>query len=407
MMKKILVIFLNVLIWTGCCTGMAIDQPISSHHHEVSGSSDCNAIDITCATIVNATLDKNDLLHLVWIANGHLLYGQSIDFGKSISHIHDLADHGKSLDSGTDARPQIVINEKQQILITYAFFKDNKWNAQINLIKSLDGGESFSTPKSFLPTRVSERFPSMMMDSSSRVHMVWIDKYLINEKRVAGKNALGGSIAYSYSDDYGNRFVEPKIINESSCECCHIAMARNGQDGLELAYRGILEGGVRDHVIQRISATQISEVNRVADDQWKTDVCPHQGPTIAVDGLGRTHVVWYTMGDNRHGVYRAHTVGQGNQFTMPIKVGSEHVQVSRPNLVSVGDQLWLVSEQFDGQNTNIVLQTSNDNGDHWEKEKIIAATQGYADHPLLIVRNKVVYLSWFSTEFGYQFIKLN
>jgi len=184
-------------------------------------------------------------------------------------------------------------------------------------------------------------------------------------------------------------------------------MTRDGHDGIELTYRTIFDNGIRDHVVQVIDKSGQFPIRRVSDDHWKTDVCPHQGPTISLDQLGRTHVAWFTMGDNRQGVYIAHAAVKDGRFSDPVKVGMDGMQVSRPYLLSVDNKLWLATKQFDGRKTNIVIQTSNDNGDHWEIGKIIEATEDYSDHPILVAKEKMVFLSWFSRQFGYKLVKLN
>jgi thiol-disulfide isomerase/thioredoxin len=47
-----------------------------------------------------------------------------------------------------------------------------------------------------------------------------------------------------------------------------------------------------------------------------------------------------------------------------------------------------------------------DDGVQWSSPKVIAETNGYSDHPLLIQREGVAYLSWLTAAQGYRLLKL-
>ena len=367
----------------------------------------CTSTSLDCANGATPFLTTNGRLLLAWTAGGSVSVAQSDDMGKSFGPAVIIGEHGKSLDTGADSRPQIVADDRGNVFLAYAFFKDSNWNAQINVAQSSDWGHTFSTPRSLVNDGSSQRFPSAIKRPDGSIFIAWIDKRLVAQAKKSGHSVLGGSIAYAFSNDGGDTFSPERIANESSCECCRIGAANDPQGGVAIIYRAIFPGGVRDHASQIISQTAMGKVQRVSHDEWKTDACPHHGPTIAVSGSGKMHVAWFTQGKARSGVFYANSNNQGATYSKPIRIGKEGSNVSRPYLLALGSSIWLVWKEFDGINTTIYLQQSSNDGKTWSTPKQLSQTNGYSDHPLLINKGDLVFLSWLTRADGYQLIPLN
>ena len=366
----------------------------------------CAGLGLDCANAATPFLTTDGKLLLAWTAGGSVSVAQSADMGKTFGQPAVVAEHGKSLDTGSDARPQIVADSRGNVFLAYAFFKDSNWNAQVNIARSSDGAQTFSAPTSLVNDGSSQRFPSIVMRPDGSIFIAWIDKRLIAQAKKNGQSVLGGSIAYSFSNDGGNTFLPEKIANESSCECCRIGASNDPRVGVAIIYRAIFPGGIRDHATQIISPSSAGEVRRVSRDEWKTDTCPHHGPTIAVSESGKMHVAWFTQGSARSGVFYASSVNQGASYSKPIRIGKEESNVSRPYLLAIGSSVWLVWKEFDGSNTSIYMKQSNDDGKTWSAPKLISQTNGYSDHPLLINKGVEVFLSWLTRADGYQLVPL-
>jgi len=366
----------------------------------------CQSFGLECANAATPFFAPDGKLLLAWTANGVVSVVQSADLGKSFSPPVKIAEHGKSLDAGSDARPQIVADKQGNVFLVYAFFKDANWNAQINAVRSTDGGYSFTSPQTLVKDGSSQRFPSVLMKSDDSIFISWIDKRLVAKAKQGGEKRLGGSIAYSFSQDGGKTFEAERFANESSCECCRIAGSLDPQGNPVVAYRAIFPGGIRDQATQVITAKGAEPIRRVADDDWKTDACPHHGPSIAVSGSGKFHVAWYTQGSKRSGVFYANSSNQGISYSKPSRVGAEGANVSRPYLYAFGQQVWLVWKEFDGSKSSVYLKESKDDGNTWTVPKILVSTAGYSDHPLLLSRGNEVFLSWLTRDDGYQLLSI-
>ena len=379
-----------------------------NHASSMAGTkhSACQGSGLDCANAATPYFSPDGKLLLAWTANGVVSVGQSSDFGKTLTSTVQIAEHGKSLDTGSDARPQIVTDKQGNIFLAYAFFKDANWNAQINTTRSTDGGSTFSPPVSLVQDSSSQRFPSVLIRPDDSIFISWIDKRLVAAAKQGGVKRLGGSIAYSFSNDGGKTFQIEQFANESTCECCRIGGALDPKNQPVIVYRAIFPGGIRDQASQVISAKGAEPVRRVADDDWKTDACPHHGPSIAVSGSGKFHVAWYTQGSKRSGVFYANSTNQGISYSMPTRIGSESANVSRPYLLAMGQQVWLAWKEFNGTDALVYIKQSVDDGKTWGAPQMVSKTNGYSDHPLLINRGDVVYLSWLTRVDGYQMIKV-
>ena len=381
-----------------------------SSHSEMSVPSKppaCEGSGLDCANAATPFLMADGKLLLAWTSGGKVSISHSTDLGKTFTAPVVVAEHGKSLDTGGDARPQIVTDSKGNVFLAYAFFKDKNWNAQINKVLSGDGGKTFSAPESLVTNGSSERFPSVLMRPDGSIFIAWIDKRLIASAKRGGVPKLGGSIAYSFSGDGGKTFQVERIANEDSCECCRVGASLDPKGQPVMIYRAIFPGGIRDHATQIISSKRPEQIRRVSKDEWKTDACPHHGPSIAVSGSGRIHAAWFTQGSARTGVFYAYSSNQGASYSKPSRVGAEGANVSRPYLLALGTRVWLVWKEFDGMKTSVYLKQSADDGNTWSKPTMISQTGAYSDHPLLVNKGGEVYLSWLTRAEGYQLIKLN
>ena len=403
--------FPKLLLWS--ILGISIQanaQTEQSSHLAMSGSkksaSTCQGSGLDCANAATPFFTPDGKLLLAWTASGVVSVAQSMDSGKSFSPAIKIAEHGKALDTGSDARPQIVSNSKGNVFLAYAFFKDTNWNAQINTTRSVDGGNTFSAPQSLVQDGSSQRFPSVLLKADDSIFISWIDKRLVAAAKQKGTPRLGGSIAYSSSQDGGKTFHPEKFANESSCECCRIGASLDPKNQAVIAYRAIFPGGIRDQATQLITSKGAEPIRRVADDDWKTDACPHHGPSIAVSGSGKFHVAWFTQGTKRAGVFYANSINQGMRYSNPVRVGAETANVSRPYLMAIDRQVWLVWKEFDGTTSSVYLKSSQDDGVSWSEPRVLAKTVGYSDHPLLIRQDQTVYLSWLTRTDGYQFLKV-
>ena len=113
-------------------------------------------------------------------------------------------------------------------------------------------------------------------------------------------------------------FSETRIAFDNTCECCRLAVAFAAAGRPVVAFRNVFDNTVRDHAVVTFADPQTpGPIRRVSVDNWKTDVCPHQGPTLAVGSDGSYHVAWFTNGSARKGLFYASSTDQGQTFSPP------------------------------------------------------------------------------------------
>jgi hypothetical protein len=174
-----------------------------------------------------------------------------------------------------------------------------------------------------------------------------------------------------------------------------------------IAFRNVFGGTVRDHAVMTFLDPQTpGPIHRISVDDWKTDVCPHHGPSLAISADGTYHVTWFTDGLARKGLFYARSSDGGATFSEPMPVGRPDHNPAHPYLIATKGALWLVWKEFDGDKTTVFAMTSRDDGRTWSAPKIAAETSDASDHPLLVTRGERVFLSWQTQAEGYRFMAL-
>jgi hypothetical protein len=393
----------------------AMQGPASAQDHAAhaaggsmrAGNATCRDPEVACANAAMPFLAADGTLWLVWSAGGAVSVAKSADMGKSFGPRREIGRHESALDTGADARPQILGDGRGNLVVAYAFFRDKNWNAQVNVSTSADNGASFSPPRSISDNATSQRFASLAADSQGRIFATWIDKRLVAADAKSGRKRQGGAIAYAWSEDGGRSFVSERIAHEDSCECCRIGVALTPAGMPALLYRAIYGGKVRDHATQVFASREApGKAQRVAEDNWVTDSCPHHGPSLTVSEPGTLHAAWFTQGTARSGAFYARSTDAGARYSEPVRIGSAQALAGRPYLLARGAEVWLVWKEFDGKEATVLHQKSADDGKSWSAPVQLARTTGYSDHPMLVAHAGKVYLSWLTRTEGYRLIEI-
>jgi hypothetical protein len=114
-----------------------------------------------------------------------------------------------------------------------------------------------------------------------------------------------------------------QLDNDETCVCCQIALAAAKPETVTAFWRKVFAGDVRDMVLARSfdgGRTVAGPTTRVHADNWKIPACPHRGGSVAIDGRGRVHVVWYTEGTRNEPDVLYATSADGVRFNAPRRV---------------------------------------------------------------------------------------
>jgi hypothetical protein len=378
-----------------------------SHHHGAESDPKCTDTSLACATQATPTFAPDGTLWLAWAANRVVSVAHSSDLGRTFSSPIPVNPEPLDLDWGPDARPKIVVDKEDRVFVAFARFKDQKFNGQVLYSRSVDGGRSFASPAPITANPESQRFEALALDADGSLFAAWLDKRNRVPAAERREKYVGAGLAFAWSHDHGASFSEAHIAIDNTCECCRLAVAFAGAGRPVVAFRNVFGGTVRDHaVITFIDPQTPGPLSRVSVDDWKTDVCPHQGPSLALAADGSYHVAWFTNGSVRKGLFYASSEDGGRTFSAPKPLGDPAHNPSRPFLLAVNDDLWLTWKEFDGERTTVQAMVSRDDGHTWSDPRAVAQTGDASDHPLLVTNGAQVFLSWQTRAEGYRLLPL-
>jgi hypothetical protein len=123
-------------------------------------------------------------------------------------------------------------------------------------------------------------------------------------------------IRLARSDDGGRTFAPSVLVDRAPCPCCRTSLAVAGDGTVFLSWRKLYQEDVRDVVVvrSRDGGRSFGAPVRVARDDWSIPGCPHSGASLALDGEGHLHVLWYTGREGSPGVYHAVSTDRGGSF---------------------------------------------------------------------------------------------
>jgi hypothetical protein len=341
----------------------------------------------------SAVFDASGALWAVYRDGGHVVARRSDDLGRTWSKPVSVNAAPEEIGADGDSRPKIAAGPGGELYVTWTKPLSKPYTGDIRFSRSLDEGRTFSAPVTVHTDRqeITHRFDSVTVNRSGQVFVVWIDKRDGVAAAKAKSGAYRGAAVYfAVSDDRGASFRGDFKLADHSCECCRIALLPR-EDGTVLAmWRHVFAPNIRDHAIARMHPDgRAGEVRRATFDDWRIDVCPHHGPSLAADATGRLHAVWFTQAPERAGVFYGRLSGDGVDAQR--RVGRDTAE--HADLAISGRQVAVAWKEFDGRRAQLRAMRSEDGGDTW-REYDIAATAGASDQPRMLERQGRFYVLW-------------
>jgi hypothetical protein len=374
-----------------------------SHSH--AGNQDCKEPTLACATKVTPAFAPDGALWLAWAAAGKVSVARSLDLGRTFSPAVAVAPAPMNLDWGPDARPKIAVDASGRVFVAFAIFKDKAINGQVLYARSSDGGRSFETPVPITANAESQRFEAIELDGDGSLFAAWLDKRNRVQAKARNEPYIGAALAFTWVNDHGGTLSEARLAHDNTCECCRLGIAFAGPGRPVVVFRNVFDGTVRDHAVITFSDPWTpGPLHRISVDDWKTDACPHHGPSFAISPDGAYHITWFTNGSVRKGLFYARSDDGARTFSEPMPVGRAERNPSHPYLIASKDTLWLAWKEFDGEKTTVPVMSSHDNGRTWSSARVAAETLDASDHPLLLTNGQRVFLSWQAHREGYRFV---
>lgn len=347
-----------------------------------------------------AAMAPNGELWLVGLdSEGRLFTQVSQDLGSNwnLPRLLDIGSDKVSADG--ENRPKIVFGPDQTLVIAYTQPLAKPNTGEVRLLRSVDGGKTFSAPTTIHRDRqvITHRFESLAFDRSGVLHAVWIDKRdlalaMSKAGETAGKSSAyaGAAIYRNESRDGGGSFGPDIKLADHSCECCRIALTPTPAGGVAAMWRHVFAPNIRDHAFA-VLGDEANSLVRASLDGWKLDGCPHHGPALAPAQPGGYHAVWF--GDRagraavRYGRLASDGTPQGEAREIP-DPRAEHADIA-----TAGHQVAIAWRSYDGAQTRLKAWVSVDDGANFVLHDL-AASPEQNDYPRLLATSQGIRVLW-------------
>lgn len=320
------------------------------------------------AESVYLTNDHNNDPVVVWTERHDetltLFYAVSKDNGQTfpgritIPLSPDVATHPESM-------PKVAFDRSGQVFVAYEKknpTNENKYAGAVYYRFSSDQGNTWSR-EMFLHSDTTAGLSRSYFDierlPDGTIGAAWLDIKI-------GHETGGRSVRFAKTLN-AHRFEHEILVDSSACQCCRIDVYSDITGKVNIAYRGLMKGHVGQSVRDIMLATSgdngqtFSQPERVSQDNWAIDGCPHTGASLCSNKSG-LFSFWYTEG-NGTGIYYSFKSDTDPAFRTRQLVSSSG---RRPQL-SVNDSrvvmVWEENAGTDERNlTHIHYQIGNDTG---------------------------------------------
>lgn len=351
---------------------------------------------------IGAALDEDGRLWLAKIENQRLVVSRSDDEGQTFSGPVQATSEPEAIIADGENRPTIAVANDGTILLTWVQPLPQKYSGNIRFARSTDSGKSFSPPITLNDDDriTSHRFASMAIDGTGRLAVAWLDGRDRDAAKERGEQFSGVSLYAVQSSDNGKTFGPNRRFHAHTCECCRIGLTWTPEGPVAL-WRNIFGANTRDFAVGNLDK---GGVQRVTDDEWQIDACPHNGGSIAAGYQGRLHLVWSTDGSERQGLFYKYI--DDSWQSKPLRLGNPSVQANHASVAALGRTVLITWREFDGNAYTIKLMHSNDAGSTWSQPIPLMQSAGPSDYPIPLIGARKAFVVWNTAKDGLRVLQM-
>ena len=334
-------------------TALVVFSCNPQNKHKGITASPENMIDTAPGSCPYLTKDSKNNVVLSWIkqvdtATNIFCYAISEDEGKTFGKAVEVPGstgvhpHGENM-------PKILFKPSGEIIAAWGAANPNPKNPYSGLVyysQSFDEGKTWTKPASLTTDTASfdQRYFDMALLPNGEAGITWLDNRKLWQKE-------GSSLYYAVTDGKSG-FQNEKMISGPCCQCCRTDLFIDRVKNIHVLYRAILNDSIRDmvHIVSTDDGETFTQPQRISQDDWVINGCPHTGPAMAENKTG-IHFTWFT-GGNGSGIYYNKSTDHGKTFAgrKPVSgAASKHCQItSLPN-----DHILIIwNESFSNANTS-------------------------------------------------------
>ena len=397
-------LLLLLLLTTGFCHAAARHggQAAKPANGPCSDISKPPAID--CGLAPNAVFDSQGRLWAAWAFAGHVYVNHSDDRGTNFTPPVAVNRIPEPISARGENRPKIALGKAGKLFVTWTTPLEKRFTGHIRFSRSLDGGRSFSDPVTVNDNLdiTSHRFEDITVNERGEITIAWLDKRDLLQAKKQGRPYKGAAVYYAVSDNDGESFHPNQKIIDNSCECCRVAVASDIDQLPVVLWRNIYGDSIRDHALVKFTrVNQAGTPVRVSYDEWHIDACPHHGPALSIAQDGIYHLTWFDNAEQRHGLFYARSEDQGASYSEAVNFGDYDKAASHPDIVSLGQRVFLAWKEYDGKYSRVLWQHSDNGGLDWSDPMLLAETEGESDYPFFANDGEQVFVYWLKDQGGF------
>ncbi len=346
---------------------------------------------------VSATFGPDGRLWRVVPHRASLEVAWSTDHGVTFSTPAVIDARRQRLRVDPEGRPSIVVAGKGNVYV--AWTADARKPSRAFVSVSEDKGQTFSAPIPVTGAGDGMQIRGLLsLDGQAEPRLYYLDP------AGAGDHGAGGGLmAARIGSGSAPSAIATRLVT-GTCECCRLAAARDPGGNLAVLSRMVYSGGIRDFGLIRATTPGRGAVTRVTDDDWRIDACPEHGGSLSIGDEGRHHLVWFTQGTRRQGLFYASSDDAGRSWSAALAIGNPEALAGHGDVIVRGRDVVLAWQEFDGNQASVLAMTSADRGQSWSAPRRLAAARGAADYPFLLADGTGIYVSWYAAEGGYRLL---
>jgi hypothetical protein len=232
------------------------------------------------------TTSSGSKIHLVWSqakSSGYseIYYKRSIDGGSTW-----LAPTRLTWNSGESFYPSIAAEATNYV---YIVWQDNTpGNFEIFYKRSINGGTSWSAPTRMTWNSEISQYPIIAVDSTGRVHLVWMD------------NSYGNpEILYKRSGNHGFTWSAPTRLTWSSANSYYPTVSADSGSGVHVVFRDDSPGN--PEIFYKSSPNGGLTWSGLTRLTWNPEGSLF--PVVAADSADGVHVAWEEMSPGNREIF--------------------------------------------------------------------------------------------------------
>jgi len=274
--------------------------------------------------------DRGNIL-LSWVrtnkdSSAVFCYSLSADGGQSFGKTRMLPS-SSNIQPHSENLPKIIVRPSGEFMALWGAANPNPKNKYSGLVfysQSFDEGETWSTPKTLVNDTASfdQRYYDVALLPDNEVAVIWLDNRKTTDKE--------GSGLYFAVTEGRKGFQKERMISQNCCQCCRTDLFVDSKNSIHVLYRGIINDSIRDmvHIVSEDGGKNFSAPQRISNDNWVINGCPHTGPSMTENNEG-LHFAWFTGGGNK-GCFYTQSTNNGKSFIQPDRISSlgSHPQIS-------------------------------------------------------------------------------